>query len=235
MIILRKKENMLMATILIAEDDNNTRLLTCSRLMPHYTVITAKDGQEALDIIDKKHVDLLIADIMMPKIDGYALVDTLRKEGNTIPILMLTAKQSFADKKNGFLRGADDYLTKPVNYEELHLRIQALLRRAQISFEQKITIHDVCIDSSSYTIRKNDLTIELPKKEFELLYKLLSYPGMIFTRNQLLDDIWGYDTTSSDDTIKTHINRLRNKVSEFEEFQIITIKGLGYKATITRS
>lgn len=222
-----------MATILIAEDDKNTRLLICSRLTPNYSVLTAKDGIEALNIIDHTHIDLLIADVMMPNMDGYALVDQLRKDGNTLPILMLTAKQSFADKKAGFLSGVDDYMTKPVNYEELHLRIQALLRRAQISFERKITIQDVCIDSSSYSVTRGDFRLELPKKEFELLYKLLSYPDMIFTRNQLLDEIWGYDTTSSDDTIKTHINRLRNKVIYFKEFQIITIKGLGYKAILT--
>jgi len=221
-----------MATILVVEDDENTRLLTTSRLKTHFLVLTAKDGKEALDILDNKHVDLMVADVMMPNMDGYTLVETIRKEGNTMPVVMLTAKQSFEDKKTGFSTGTDDYLTKPVNYEELLWRINALLRRSKIATEQKITIKDVVIDSLRYSVSKNDITVELPKKEFEILYKLLSYPGMIFTRNQLLDEIWGYDSTSSDDTIKTHINRLRNRLSDFDEFQIVTIKGLGYKAIV---
>ena len=153
-----------MATILVVEDDENTRLLTTSRLKTHFLVLTAKDGKEALDILDNKHVDLMVADVMMPNMDGYTLVETIRKEGNTMPVVMLTAKQSFEDKKTGFSTGTDDYLTKPVNYEELLWRINALLRRSKIATEQIITIKDVVIDSLRYSVSKNDITVELPKK-----------------------------------------------------------------------
>lgn len=222
-----------MATILIAEDDKNIQLLIEARLKSKYTVICANNGQEALHIIEAKKIDLLIADIMMPIMDGFKLVQTIRKDDYTIPILMLTAKQSFEDKRTGFSSGIDDYMTKPVNYEELHWRIEALLRRAKIANENKITIGNVVLDSSSYMIFVEDKAIELPKKEFDLLFKLLSYPGQIFTKNQLLDDIWGFDSDSGEDTVKTHISRLRNKFQYIDEFKIITIKGLGYKAEIS--
>lgn len=221
-----------MSTILIVEDDKNIQLLISERLKYYYTVLCAGDGKEALDIMDSKHVDLVIADIMMPRLDGFGLVKTLREENNMVPVLMLTAKQSFDDKRKGFSTGIDDYMTKPVNYEELLWRIQALMRRAKIASENKIVIGNVILDSSTYTLTKNQEVTELPKKEFELLYKLLSYPGTIFTRNQLLDEIWGYDSSSGEETIKTHINRLRNKFKDYDEFDIITIKGLGYKANI---
>jgi DNA-binding response OmpR family regulator len=222
-----------MATILIAEDDRNIQLLVAARLKSSYAVICANNGQEALDIIESQRIDLLIADIMMPIMDGFCLVKTIRKNGYTIPVLMLTAKQSFDDKRTGFSSGTDDYMTKPVNYEELHWRIEALLRRAHIANENKITMGNVTLDSFSYTVSAGDKIIELPKKEFDLLFKLLSYPGQIFTKNQLLDDIWGYDSDSGEDTVKTHISRLRNKFQDIEEFKIITIKGLGYKADIS--
>jgi Response regulators consisting of a CheY-like receiver domain and a winged-helix DNA-binding domain len=222
-----------MATILIAEDDKSIQLLVAARLKSNYTVICANDGQEALEIIESQRIDLLIADIMMPRMDGFRLVKTIREDGFTLPVLMLTAKQSFDDKRTGFSSGTDDYMTKPVNYEELHWRIEALLRRARIASENKIALGNVVLDSTTYTVKGSEQVIELPKKEFELLYKLLSYPGQIFTKNQLLDDIWGYDSESAEDTVKTHISRLRNKFQDVEEFKIITIKGLGYKAEIT--
>lgn len=222
-----------MATILIAEDDKSIQLLVAARLKSNYTVICANDGQEALEIIESQRIDLLIADIMMPRMDGFRLVKTIHEDGFTLPVLMLTAKQSFDDKRTGFFSGTDDYMTKPVNYEELHWRIEALLRRARIASENKIALGNVVLDSTTYTVKGREQVIELPKKEFELLYKLLSYPGQIFTKNQLLDDIWGYDSESAEDTVKTHISRLRNKFQDVEEFKIITIKGLGYKAEIT--
>ncbi len=221
-----------MATVLIAEDDENIRLLVTARLKSKYTVVCAEDGLEALNIIESQKIDLLIADIMMPRMDGFQLVQTVRKNEFTLPVLMLTAKQSFDDKRTGFSSGTDDYMTKPVNYEELQWRIEALLRRARIASENKIVVGNVTVDLSTYTVTSGDLVTELPKKEFDLLYKLLSYPGHIFTKNQLLDDIWGYDSGSGEDTVKTHISRLRNKFQEIDEFQIITVKGLGYKAEI---
>lgn len=221
-----------MATILIAEDNDNIRLLISERLKPFYTLLLASGGQEALAILESKHVDLLLTDVMMPGMDGFELIKEVRRNGFKLPVLILTAKQSFSDKRTGFSIGTDDYMTKPVNYEELHWRIDALLRRANIANEQKIVVGTAILDKMTYTLSKGDCTIELPKKEFELLYKLLSYPEMIFTKSQLLDDIWGFDSDSSEDTVKTHISRLRNRIAGFSEFQIITIKGLGYKASI---
>ena len=223
-----------MATILLVEDEASMRLLTTAKLKHQFTVIAAQDGLEALEVLERRAVDLIIADVMMPRMDGYTLVKTLREQGNQIPVLLLTAKQSFEDKREGFSSGIDDYMTKPVNYEELIWRLNALLRRSRIASERKIVVGPVVLDSSAYTVAREGEVLELPKKEFELLYKLLSYPGQIFTRNQLLDGIWGYDSESGEDTVKTHISRLRNKLRHIPEFHIVTIKGLGYKAEITR-
>ena len=223
-----------MATILLAEDNEAVRLLTQAKLRHQFTVVTAANGREALDILNRQHVDLIVADVMMPVMDGYQLVRTLRAEGNDIPVLFLTALQSMDSKREGFSSGTDDYLTKPVDYEELIWRIQALLRRAHIASEQQITVGETRLDSASYTVTCRGQTLELPKKEFELLYKLLSYPGQIFTRSQLLDDVWGYVSESGEDTVKTHISRLRNRLKDVDDFQIITIKGLGYKAELVK-
>ena len=221
-----------MATILIVEDNQNTRLLTAARLKPHFDVVCAADGLEALDVIYDRNIDLIVADIMMPNMDGYELLKRLRSEGYKTPIILLTAKQAFEDKQEGFDSGTDDYMTKPVNYDELLLRIKALMRRSNIAAERKITIGTVTVDSATYTVTAQTGSLELPKKEFELLYKMLSYPGMIFTKMQLLEDIWGFDSESTEDTVKTHISRLRNKLSDVTEIEIVTLKGLGYKAEI---
>ena len=226
-----------MANVLIVEDDKNTRLLTAARLKPYYTVLTACDGEEALDLFYKQHVDLIVADIMMPNMDGYELVRTLRSYHQDVPVIMLTAKDAFEDKRLGFSTGTDDYMTKPVNHEELLWRIEALLRRAKIHADKRIIIGAVTADSSNYTVSRADTadSIELPRKEFDLLFKLLSYPDVIFTKNQLLEDIWGYETDSDENTIKTHISRLRNKFDSWKEFQIVTVRGLGYKVTLSVS
>ena len=221
-----------MAVILIAEDEKNLQFLMEERLKHYYTILLASDGAEAMDIILSKHIDLLITDVMMPEMDGFQLLKTIRQDGMNLPVLILTAKQSFSDKQTGFIFGTDDYMTKPVNFDELHWRIDALLRRSNIASERIIRIGDVTVDEASYTISKSNMTIDLPPKEFDLIYKLLSYPGMIFTKNQLLDEIWGYDSESSEDTVKTHVSRLRNKLVEFQELQIVTIKGIGYKGMI---
>ncbi len=224
-----------MASVLVAEDDKNIRLLTTLRLKSFYTVESAENGQEAFDIIQNKNIDILVADIMMPQLDGFALVKKLRENNNNIPVIMLTAKQTIADKRTGFALGIDDYLTKPVNYEELVMRIDAVLRRSRIATEKRICIGDSILDSASYTVSYNDKEIELPKKEFDLLYKMLSYPGEIFTKTQLLESIWGNDSESSEDTIKTHISRLRNKFADCKDFSIETLRGLGYKALVTNA
>ena len=221
-----------MATVLVVEDDRNMRLLTAARLGDLYTVLCAGDGAEALEYVHKGGVDMIVADIMMPNMDGYALLKTVREEGYTTPFLLLTAKESLKDKQQAFLLGTDDYMTKPFSSEELLWRVGALLRRSNIARSKKIEIGRVTVDSEKYAVYTDDLYIVFSKKEFDLLFKLLSYPDRIFSKEQLLDSIWGIHAESGEDTVKTHISRIRNKLKPVNEFSIITIKGLGYKADI---
>ncbi len=223
-----------MATILIVEDDRNMRLLTQARLGGLYTVLTACDGLEALEIIHNGGVDMVVADIMMPRMDGYELLKTIREEGNQLPFLLLTAKESLDDKQHGFSLGTDDYMTKPFSSDELLWRVGALLRRANIAQSKKIEIGNIVVDSEKYAVYSNTEYIEFPKKEFDLLFKLLSYPDRIFSKEQLLDSIWGMNAESGEETIKTHISRIRNRLKNITEFNIVTIKGLGYKADICK-
>ncbi len=223
-----------MAKILVVEDDRNMRLLTAARLEDMYTVVCANDGIEAMEEIHKGGIDLIIADIMMPRMDGYELLKTIREEGYTTPFLMLTAKEALEDKQKGFSLGTDDYMTKPFSSDELMWRTQALLRRADIAQSKKIEIGSVTVDSAKYAVYNDKEYIELPKKEFDLLFKLLSYPDRIFSKEQLLDSIWGMNAESGEDTVKTHISRVRNRLKDINEFSIVTLKGLGYKADITK-
>ena len=221
--------------LLLAEDERSlARALTVLLRKNNYEVDAVYDGEEAMAYLGSGNYDGAILDIMMPKRDGIDVLCQLRRQGNRLPVLLLTAKQSFEDKREGFSSGVDDYMTKPVNYEELIWRLDALLRRAHIASEHRIVVGRTVLDSGTYTVTREGAAMELPKKEFELLYKLLSYPGQIFTRNQLLDGVWGYDSESGEDTVKTHISRLRNKLRDIPEFRIVTIKGLGYKAEITK-
>lgn len=222
----------MVVTILVVEDNEHTRLLTEARLKKYYNVITSENGSQALDIFYEKQIDLIVADIMMPLMDGYEMVKELRENNEEVPVLFLTAKSTFEDKKTGFDLGIDDYVTKPIDYEELLLRIKALLRRANIANKMKITIGDFTMDENDYSVNNNGTIIELTKKEFELLFKLLSYPNRVMTKMQLLEDVWGYDSNSSEDTIKTHINKIRNKLKDVKEFSIISVKGLGYKVVM---
>lgn len=223
-----------MARILVAEDDKNTNKLICAVLRrAGHDPLPAFDGQEALEVLDENHVDMLISDIMMPRIDGIELTRQLREAGYDLPILMLTAKQMPQDKREGFLAGTDDYLTKPADMQELVLRVHALLRRANISDKQTLVIGRTALDSNAYTVSRGTETITLPPKEFQLLFKLLSYPNHTFTRMQLLDDIWGWDTESAENTVNVHINRLRNRFKEWDDFTIQTVRGLGYRATVS--
>ncbi len=219
-----------MATILVVEDDRNMRLLTSARLRDSYTVKTACDGVEAMELIHKGGIDLIIADIMMPRMDGYEFTKTLRECDNNLPILMVSAKQLSADKNKGFAVGTDDYMTKPVDHEEFLYRIRALLRRAKIASERRIVIGEVVIDYDSLTVTRGDEVIELPQKEFLLLYKLLSYPGKIFTRIQLMDEIWGAGSETGWETVTVHVGRLRRRFEGWSEFEIESVRGLGYKA-----
>lgn len=220
-----------MFKILVVEDDVNTRKLMCAVLKQNgFETLQAKDGLEALAIMDKQHVDLIMLDLMMPHMDGYELTKQLRMTWKTLPILMVTAKQEPNDKRQGFLAGTDDYMTKPVDEQEMVLRIKALLRRAQIASDHKLVIGTVVLDYDALTLSRETETISLPQKEFQLLFKLLSYPGVIFTRLQLMDEIWGMDSDTDDHTLNVHINRLRDRVRDWPEFEIMTVRGLGYKA-----
>ena len=217
--------------ILVAEDDKNTRRYFQAVLEEaNYTVTTAENGAQALEILGREHIDLIVLDVMMPEMDGYELTKELRDVQDTIPILMVSAKQLPADKKKGFLVGTDDYMTKPVDEEEMLLRIHALLRRAKIVSEKRIVIGDVVLDYDSMTVSGHGQVQELPQKEFLLLYKLLSYPGQIFTRIQLMDEIWGVDSDTGWETVTVHIGRLRKRFEGWEEFEILSVRGLGYKA-----
>jgi DNA-binding response OmpR family regulator len=220
-----------MFNIMIVEDDANQRKLMQSVLLQYgYTVTQAEDGQEALDLLDKKHVDLIILDIMMPKMDGFEFTSTLRQSGCNIPILMVSAKQSPIDKRKGFIIGTDDYMTKPVDEEEMVLRVGALLRRSRIANERKLTLGGTTLHYDSLSVEYGDEMQELPQKEFLLLFKLLSYPNKIFTRRQLMDEIWDMESESDERTVDVHISRLRDRIRAGEDFEISTVRGLGYKA-----
>ena len=220
-----------MFQILVVDDDKNTRMLLKAVLQAeNYTVFTAANGEDALELMDKEHIDLVVLDIMMPKMDGYEFTRALRESNNNLPILMVSAKQLPSDKKHGFSVGTDDYMTKPIDEEEMLWRIKALLRRAQIASERRIVVGRVILDYDSMTVSRNGEVQELPQKEFLLLYKLLSYPGKIFTRIQLMDEIWGAESETGWETVTVHIGRLRKRFEGWNEFEIVSVRGLGYKA-----
>lgn len=220
-----------MFQILVVDDNKNARQLMRAVLEDeHYSVHTAVDGEDAFDVLDKQHIDLAIVDIMMPKMDGYEFTKALRDLHNDLPILMISAKQLPADKKQGFLVGIDDYMTKPVEEEEMLLRIKALLRRAKIASERHIKVGDVTLDYDSFTVSKGAEVQILPQKEFQLLFKLLSYPGQIFTRIQLMDEIWGVESDTGWDTVTVHIARIRKRFEGWDDFEIESVRGLGYRA-----
>ena len=217
--------------ILVAEDDKNTRLLLRAVLEgERYTVFTAENGVEALAVMEREHIDLVILDVMMPKMDGYEFTRLLRQTDQNLPILMVSALQLPDDKRRGFLAGTDDYMTKPIDEIEMLLRVKALLRRAKIASERKITIGAVVLDYDTHTVTRGSERMELPPKEFLLLYKLLSYPGQIFTRIQLMDEIWGTGSDTGWETVTVHIGRLRKRFEDWDEFEILSVRGLGYKA-----
>jgi DNA-binding response OmpR family regulator len=223
-----------MITILVVEDNPNIRKLYYSYLARvGYQVIEAVDGLNALNVLEHNKVDLMIVDVMMPRMDGYHLTETLRTSGFDFPILMITAKDRFEDKKTGFTLGSDDYMVKPIDFDEMVLRVEALLRRAKIVNEHVLHIGEVRLDEDHLSISKGELEITLPKKEFQLLFKLLSYPGKIFTRQQLMEEFWGLDVETDERTVDVHIKRLREKMEIFEAFEIRTVRGLGYKAEVS--
>ena len=219
-----------MFRILIAEDDRELRQLFQHVLMKNgYAVTGVADGKEALDAIDKGYYDLIISDIMMPVMDGYELVSSLRQAGINTPVMMITAKDAFDDMRLGFLSGTDDYMIKPVNVNEMVLRVGALLRRAQMIAERRQTLGRTVLECDSYTATRDGVSIALPQKEFLLLYKMASFPGKIFTRQQLMDEIWGYGSETDAHTVDVHIGRLRDRFRDNPDFRIVTMRGVGYK------
>ena len=219
-----------MFKVLIAEDDRDLRQLFSRVLIKNgYSVTGVSNGQEALDEMENSFFDIIISDIMMPVMDGYELVSTLREAGNHVPVLMITARDAFDDMQAGFRSGSDDYMVKPVNVNEMVLRVGALLRRSQIANERRITIGNTLLECDSLTVSENGNQTVLAQKEFMLLYKMASYPGKIFTRQQLMDDIWGYDSGSDTHTVDVHIGRLREKFKDSADFKIVTMRGVGYK------
>lgn len=219
-----------MLKILIAEDDRELRQLFSHVLTKNgYAVKGVTNGREALDAIGADYFDLIISDIMMPELDGYELVRTMREAGNTTPVLMVTAKDSFDDMRRGFISGTDDYMVKPINVNEMVLRVQALLRRAQMISERRQVIGNTVMEIDSLTVTTEGESFVLPQKEFMLLYKMAASPGKIFTRHQLMDDIWGYDNESDTHTVDVHIGRLRDRFRDSGDFKIITMRGVGYK------
>lgn len=221
-----------MFSILVAEDDDSLRKLMCAALKQNgYMPYPAVDGKDALDVMERISVDLVISDIMMPKIDGYELVKQLRAARYEMPVLMVTAKDSFTDKQKGFMAGTDDYMVKPINIDEMILRVGALLRRAKMASDHALTVGSCTLNYDALTVTFEGKPPEtIPNKEFMLLFKLLSYPNKIFTRRQLLDELWGLESEVDERTVDVHIKRLRERYTPNDDFDIVTVRGLGYKA-----
>ena len=224
-----------MFNILIVEDDKNLRKLIVTCLKKNsYNTYEAFNGNEALEVLDQNYIDLIISDVMMPEMDGFQLIKELRDSKYKTPILLITAKSDIKDKKQGFLLGADDYMVKPINIEELLLRVQVLLRRSQSANERKIRAGDLVLDYDQLSVTKKEKVYFLAQKEFLLLYKLLSTPDTIFTRQELIEEIWGLESESDYRTIDVHIKRIREKMYDAHDFEIVTIRGVGYKGIIHR-
>ena len=222
-----------MFNILVVEDDKNLRkLITTYLQINKYNTYEATNGEEALNVLDQSYIDLIVSDIMMPKMDGYELIKSLREAKYDVPILIITAKSEIEDKKEGFLLGADDYMVKPIDIEEMLLRVQVLLRRSKSASEKKIQIGDLLLNYNQLSVIKKDKVYNLAQKEFYLLYKLLSTPNTIFTRQELIEEVWGLESDSDYRTVDVHIKRIREKMKDVDEFEIVTIRGIGYKAII---
>ncbi len=219
-----------MFDILVAEDDFKLNRIYCSALQDaDFHTFAAYNGEEAMELVAEHPMDLVISDIMMPGIDGYTLTKHLRNEFPEMPILMISAKEAYQDKRDGFLAGIDDYMVKPVDLNEMLLRVQALLRRAKIVTDRKLTVGNTVLRYDSYSAEFDGKTVEIPQKEFLVLYKLMSYPGRTFTRRQLMDEFWGYESDSEERTVDVHINRLRERLRDCRDLRIDTVRGLGYR------
>ena len=222
-----------MFSILVVEDDAALNKMMTARLNQEaYSVFSAFDGEEALEVMEREHIDLIVCDIMMPHMDGYELTKELRDARYTLPILMVTAKDQIEDMEKGFVAGTDDYMIKPINLSELVLRVKALLRRAQLANEKKLVVGNAVLDYDSLTVKDASGSQELPPKEFFLLFKLLSNPGKIFTRLEILNDLWGMEEDVDERNVDAHIKKLRRRFEESPDFEIRTVRGLGYKAEV---
>ena len=222
-----------MVTILVVEDDVELRELYGVALEGNgYAVRSAGDGREALEVLESAKVDLVVCDVMMPVMDGFELTRALRRAGYDLPILVITAKGGLADKRDGFRAGVDDYVVKPVDINEMVWRVEALLRRARIATEHQLFVGDTVLDRDALVVRRGEDEVALPQKEFNLLFKLLSSPGRVFTRRQLLDDVWGLDSAANQHTLDVHVSRLRERFRENRDFEIVTVRGLGYKGVV---
>lgn len=222
-----------MPNILVVEDDKALNKFICRVLERNgHAVFSACGGEEALSLLDGTYIDLVLTDIMMPGTDGYELVAAIRAADTKMPVIFITAKSGFGDKLRGFNLGADDYMVKPIDINELVLRVNAILRRSRIANERRLVIGSTVLDADSFTVSAGGSTSALPQKEFLLLFKLLSYPGRIFTRYEIMDEIWGYDSESDEKTINVHISKLRSRFEENGDFSIETVRGLGYKAVL---
>ena len=224
-----------MIRILLVEDEKAVRELTKVKLKDKYEIIEATDGEDALDKLMDVSVELMIVDIMMPRMNGFDFVRELRENGDMTPVIMLTAMDDFSHKKKGYNLGIDEYLTKPIDYEELSWHIEAILRRSKISTDKEIVIGDLRVSEESMTAVYSDKRIELSEREFRILFKLLSYPDVIFTKQQIMDDIWGYDAEADYNSIKTYMSRIRTRFEDCKEFEIVSVRGVGYKAVINNS
>jgi DNA-binding response OmpR family regulator len=221
-----------MTKILLCEDDVHIRKLIVTYLSSQgFNVLESDNGMSAWSIFQNEKIDVVITDLMMPKMDGFSLTQKIRSSQKDVPILILSALESMEDKEKGFISGTDDYMVKPIDLKELLMRIKALIRRYKIIMEDKIVLKSLLLDQANNLCLVSGISIELTKKELQLLFKLLSYPNIIFTREQLMNDIWGYDSQSYDRTVDTHIKRLRDLVN-CDDFEIITVRGLGYKAVL---
>jgi DNA-binding response OmpR family regulator len=222
-----------MPKILVVEDDNDLNNLIQTVLESKgHDVFAARNGKEALDILDITHIDLIISDIMMPRMDGIRLLTDIREANMKMPVLLITAKGSYDDKNKGFSSGADDYMVKPIDIKELILRVNALLRRSKIANERQLRIANITLDADTLTVTRDGDIYVLSPKEFYLLFKLLSYPGRVFTRFEIMSEVWGYDSESDEKTINVHISKLRTRFEGWTEFEISTVRGLGYKAIV---
>ena len=219
-----------MFNVLIVEDDKNLRKLMEIKLQAEgYNTISAENGKVALEKLHEHHVDVMIVDAMMPVMNGFELVKTTREEGNTIPAIMVTAKGTLEDKEKGFLSGVDDYMVKPIEFYEMSMRIKAVLRRAKIVSERKITVKNTVLDYDTLTVSCGELSVALTKTEFGVLYKLLSYPERSFSKSALFEEFWSWDSETEEDIVKVYINRIRNKIEPFKDIDIETVRGIGYR------